>query len=129
MNNSAYGKPIENLRKRINVRLVDNAKEYLKYVSKATFISQKKLSKILLLFMKPALVLYKPIYVGFTILELSKYLIYDFHYNVIKKKFDADLQLTDTNSLTYEIKSKDVFEEFFKYKHLTLVNINQIFFI
>ena len=98
-------------------------------LAKQLLFLKKKLSKLLLLFRKPALVLYKPIYVGFTILELSKYLIYDFHYNVIKKKFDADLQFTDTNSLTYEIKSKDVFEEFFKYKHLTLVNINQIFFI
>ena len=41
MNNSVYGKIVENLRKRINVRLVDNAKDHLKYVSKQTFISQK----------------------------------------------------------------------------------------
>ena len=60
----------------------------------------------------------KPIYVGFTVLELSKYLMYDFHYNFIKKKFDSDLLFTDTYSLTYEIKSKDVYEEFYKYKHL-----------
>ena len=48
MNNSAYGKTIENLRKRINVRLVNNANDYLKHVSKPTFTSPK----ILLLFMK-----------------------------------------------------------------------------
>ena len=41
MNNSVYGKIVENLRKRINVRLVNNAKYHLKYVSKQTFISQK----------------------------------------------------------------------------------------
>ena len=41
MNNSIYGKIVENLRKRINVRLVNNAKDHLKYVSKQTFISQK----------------------------------------------------------------------------------------
>ena len=52
MNNSAYGKTLENLRKRINVRLVNNAKDYLKYVSKPTFISQKILVKILLLFIR-----------------------------------------------------------------------------
>ena len=67
---------------------------------------------------KSVLVFNKPIYVGFTVLELSKYLMYDFHYNFIKKKFDTDLLFTDTDSLTYEIKSKDVYEEFFKYKHL-----------
>ena len=52
MNNSAYGKTMENLRKRINVGLVNNAKDYLKYVSKPTFISQKILVEILLPFMK-----------------------------------------------------------------------------
>ena len=60
----------------------------------------------------------KPMYVGFTVIELSKYLMYDFHYNFIKKKFDADLLFTNTDSLTYEIKSKDVYEKFLKYKHL-----------
>ena len=44
--------------------------------------------------------------------------MYDFHYNFIKKHFDAELLFTDTDSLTYEIKSEDVYEEFFKHKHL-----------
>ena len=55
----------------------------------------------------------KPIYLGFTVLELSKWLMYDFHY-----KFDAELLFTDTESLNYEIKPEDVYEEFFKRKHL-----------
>ena len=42
----------------------------------------------------------------------------DFHGSFIKKNFDAELLFTDTGSLTYEIKSEDVYEEFFKYKHL-----------
>ena len=44
--------------------------------------------------------------------------MYDFHYNFIKKHFDAKLLFTDTGSLTYKIKSQDVYEEFFKHKHL-----------
>ena len=60
----------------------------------------------------------KPIYVRFTVLELTKWLMYDFHYNFTKKHFDAELLFTDTDSLTYEIKSDDVYEELFKHKHL-----------
>ena len=52
MNNSVYNKTMENLRKRIIARLVNNAKDYKKCVSKPSFVSQKKLIKILLLFMK-----------------------------------------------------------------------------
>ena len=44
--------------------------------------------------------------------------MYDFHYNFIKKNFDAELLFTDTDSLTYEIKSKNIYEEFFKWKYL-----------
>ena len=61
----------------------------------------------------------KPIYVGFTLPELSKWLRYDFHYNFIKKKFFLMLNcylLTD--SLTYEIKSEDVYEKLFVLKNL-----------
>ena len=60
----------------------------------------------------------KPIYVGFAVLELSKWLTYDFHYGFIKKHFDAELLVTGTDSLAYEVKSEDVYEEFFKHKHL-----------
>ena len=67
---------------------------------------------------KPVLTLNKAIYIVFAVLELSKWLIYDFHYNYIKKHFDAELLFTDIDSLTYKIKSEDVYEEFFKHKHL-----------
>ena len=52
MNNSKFGKTMENLRKIINVRLVNNAGDYKKYVSKPSFVSQKIFSADLLLFMK-----------------------------------------------------------------------------
>ena len=44
--------------------------------------------------------------------------MYDFHYRFIKKQFDVELTFIDTDGLTYEIKSEDVHEEFFKYKYL-----------
>ena len=55
----------------------------------------------------------KPIYVELAVLALSKWKMYDFHYNFIKKKFYAVLLFTDTDSLAYEIKSEDIYEEFF----------------
>ena len=64
--------------------------------------------------MKPVLILNKPIYVGFTVLDLSKWKMYNFHYNFIKKNFNAELLFTDTDSLTYEIKSENIYEGFFK---------------
>ena len=48
---------------------------------------------------KPVLTLNKPIYAGFTVLELRRWLMYDFHYNFIKKHFDAELLFADTDSL------------------------------
>ena len=120
MINSVYGKTMENLQTRINVRLVNNEKDFLKYTSRPSHITHKIVGKnhADIYKIKPVLMLNKPIYVGFTVLELSKWLMYDFHYNFIKKHFDAELLFTDTDSLTYEIKSEDVYEEFFKHKHL-----------
>ena len=88
MINSVYGKTMENLQKRINVRLVNNEKDFLKYTSKPTGQTSKPIfdkNYAAIHEIKPVLTLNKPIYVGFTVLELSKRLMYDFHYNFIKK--------------------------------------------
>ena len=120
MINSVYGKTMESLRKRINARLVNNEKDLLKCTSRPTHITDKIFGKNYAAIheIKPVLMLNKPIYVGFTVLELSKWLMYDFHYRFIKKQFEVELTFTDTDGLTYEIKSEDVHEEFFKYKYL-----------
>ena len=120
MNNSVYGKTIENLRKRANVILINNAKDYKKYVSKSSFVSQKIFRKnfVAIHETKPVLTLNKPIYVGFSILDLSKLLMYDFHYNYIKKSYGAKLLFTDTCSLVYEVETDDVYEDFYKDKDL-----------
>ena len=120
MINSFYGKTMENLRKRTNVRLLNNEKDFLKCTSRPTHITHKIFGKNYAAIheIKPVLMLSKPVYVGFIVLGLSKWLMYDFHYSFIEKHFGALLLFTDTDSLTYEIKSKDVYEEFFKQKHL-----------
>ena len=104
--------------KKVNFRLVNNEKHFLKDTSISTHITHKIFHKNYAAIheIKPVLKLNKPIYVGFTALELSKRITYDFNYHVIKKNFDAELLFTD--SLTYEIKSENVYEEFFNSKDL-----------
>ena len=102
------------------MRLINNAKDFLKYTSRPTYITHNVFGKEYAAIheIKPALILNKPIYVAFTVLGLSRWNMYDFHYNFIKKKFNAELLFTKTDSLAYEIKSENVYEEFFKWKDL-----------
>ena len=118
--NSIYGKTCDNIRKKNNVQLIDSSKDYLICVSKPNFVSQKIFSKNFIAAhqIKSALTLNKPVYVGFRILELSKLLMYQFHYKYAKNKFNDKLLFADRDSLLHEIKSEDVYENF-----LILVNI------
>ena len=70
------------------MRLVNKAEDFLKDTSKPTNITHKIFGKDYAAIpeIKPVLILNKPIYVGFTVLDLSKWKMYDFHYNFIKKK-------------------------------------------
>ena len=117
---SVYRKTMENLRKRINVRLVSKAEDFLKYTSKPTYITHKIFGKDYAAIheIKMVLILTKPIYVGFTVRNLSKWKMHDFHYNFIENNFNAELLFTDTDSLTYKIKSENVCETFLKWKDL-----------
>ena len=113
MNNSAFGKTMENIRKR-SVKLVNNAKGYAKCLSKASFVSQKIFSKnfVAIHEIKPVLILNKRIYVGFSILDLGKLLMYEFYYKYIKSKSGSKLLFIDAESSVYEIKAEDVYEDF-----------------
>ena len=88
---------MENLRKKTNVRLVNNARDCKKYVSKPSFVSQKIFNKSFVVIhdIKPVLTLDKPVYVRFSILDLSKLLMHGFHYKCIKRRLNANL-LTQT---------------------------------
>ena len=109
MNNSVFGKTVENSRKRVNVKLVTEYKKLDKLTSKPTYVSGKIFNKNLMAVhkIKEGLTLNRAAYVGMCILDLSKTLMYDFHYNYIKEKYSdrAKLLFTDTDSLTYEIEA------------------------
>lgn len=111
VNNSVFGKTMENLRKRVDVRLVTDQKKFSKMVSKPTFVSSKIFNENLVAIhkIKETLTLDRPAYVGMCILDLSKTLMYDFHYNTIKRIYGdkAKLLFTDTDSLCYEIQTEN----------------------
>ena len=115
MNNSVFGKTIENIRKRQNVILVDNRKLALKLSSKPNFERVKIFDENLAAFhMKKTEVYFnKPTYVGQAILDLSKTLMFDFHYNYVRDKYGekAELLFTDTDSLMYLIQTEDFYQE------------------
>ena len=120
MNNSVFGKTMENIRKRVDVRLITDEKKLLKMASKPTYVSSKIFNENLVAVhkIKETLTLNRPAYVGMCILDLSKTLMYDFHYNYIKEKYGdkAKLLFTDTDSLTYEIEAEDVYRDFWNDK-------------
>ena len=93
MNNSTFGKTLANSRKRVNVRLVHDAGYCEKYISKRSFVSQKIFSENFVAFdeIKPVLTLDKSIYVGFSIFDFSKLLMYAFYYTYIERKDNPKL--------------------------------------
>ena len=135
MHNSVFGKTMENIRKRVDVRLVTNEKKLLKYTSKPTYVSSKIFNDNLVAVhkIKETLTLNRPAYVGMCILDLRKTLMYDFHYNYIKKNYEnkGKLLFTDPDNLTYEIEAEDVYQDFWNNKEMfdnSDYNENSLFF-
>ncbi|CAH3173118.1 unnamed protein product, partial [Porites lobata] len=115
MNNSVFGKTIENITKRQNIELIDNRKKAAKLSSRPNFDRATIFDNHLIaVHMKKTKVYFnKPVYVGQAILDLSKTLMFDFHYNYIKKKYGnkAELLFTDTDSLMFQIKTDDFYKD------------------
>ncbi|XP_054284895.1 uncharacterized protein LOC129001575 [Macrosteles quadrilineatus] len=112
-----FGKTIENIRKRVCIELVSNEKRLNKLISKPTFknriIYDENLCSVEL--GKETICFDKPIYIGFTVLELSKYQMYDFHYTIIKNFFQnkkVKLIYLDTDSFFYLIYTDDIYDDF-----------------
>ena len=120
LNNSVYGKTMENMRKRFKIRKTTNEKDFLKYVSRPTYIGYRKFGKDLVAIheKKELLTLNKPIYVGNAILELSKLAMYKFYYDFVKKKCkNRKLLFTNTDSLCIETE-EDFYEIMYENKEL-----------
>ena len=116
IDNTVYGKTMGNLRNWVDVKLVSNKTDYLKWTSKPSYMSHKIFDNELVAIRKNkvTLTLNKPTYIGMCILELSKALMYKFHYDYIKNKCSNNSRLlfTDSDSLMYKIKTEDVYEDF-----------------
>ena len=115
MNNSVFGKTMENIRNRVNVKLVNNEEKARKLIAKPNYRSCKIFSENLISvhMKKTSLVMNKPVYLGARILDLSKTIMYDFHYKYIKPMYKdkAKLLFTDTDSLMYEIETEDFYKD------------------
>ncbi|XP_023317289.1 uncharacterized protein LOC111694219 [Trichogramma pretiosum] len=116
-NNAIFGKTIENVRKRIDVKLVsswDGRYGAEAQISKPNFHSRAIFNENLVAIQlsKTAVTIDKPVYVGFSILDISKTHLYRFHYDFMRDRFGNNCKVlyTDTDSLVYEIGGQNVYE-------------------
>ena len=114
MNNSVFGKMMENIRKHRNIKLVTNREAYLKAVMKPNFKSGLLFGENLMgcEMGKIKVVMNKPVYLGQAILDLSKIVMYEFHYDYMKQKYSEGLTLChmDMDSLIYDIEIDDFYK-------------------
>jgi len=123
LNNAIYGKCCENIRKRKDIKLCTSEKKAQRLFNKPTYkdnIIFKNDELIAVEMAKTQIKYDKPVYLGPCILDLSKLLMYQFHYDHIKPLYGdkANLLFTDTDSLCYEIQTDDVYEDMLKHKEM-----------
>ena len=115
MNNSVFGKTMENIRKHRDITLVTTDKKRCKLVSEPSYHSINLISEDLsIIEMKKTKVkMNKPIYLGLSILEISKILMYEFWYDYVKPKYDNNVKLCymDTDSFILNIKTNDFYKD------------------
>ena len=115
MNNSVFGKTMENVRKHRDIKLVTTEEKRIKLVSEPNYHTTKHFSKNLLAIemKKTKVKMNKPVYLGMSILDISKMLMYEFWYDYVKPKYKdkAKLCYMDTNSFVIHIFTEDLFED------------------
>ena len=115
MNNSVFGKTMENIRKYRDIKLVTTDKKGSKLVSEPNYHTINLISEDLsIIEMKKTKVkMNKPIYLGLSILEISKTQMYEFWYDYMKPKYNSDVKLCymDTDSFIMNIKTNDFYKD------------------
>ena len=114
MNNSVFGKTMENVRNRVSIELVKDAERAAKLVNKPNFEELKIFDEFLIAvkMRKTKVWMNKPVYVGMSILDLSKTLMFSFQYEYVKKKWEeAEVLYSDTDSLVLKIETDDFFAD------------------
>ncbi|XP_047513543.1 uncharacterized protein LOC125055226 isoform X3 [Pieris napi] len=121
MNNAVFGKTMENIEKRVNVKLLTHWENNGKVLGARDLVAQPHFHSLSVFsenlvavqLNKTKLVYNKPIYLGFCVLDISKTLMYNFHYNYMQTKFDSNLKLlyTDTDSLIYQIFTNNFYDD------------------
>ena len=115
MNNSVFGKTMENVRNHRDIKLVTTNERRNKLVSERNYHTTKHFSENLLAIeiRKTKVVLSKPIYLGQAILDISKTLMYEFWYDYIKPKYGkkAKLRYMDTDSFIMHIETEDFYKD------------------
>ena len=115
MNNSVFGKTMENVRNHRDIKLVTSDKRRKRLVSEPNYHSHKKFSEHLMAIemKKTRVKMVKPLYLGKSILDISKTLMYEVWYDYIKPKYEdrAKLCYTDTDSFVINIITEDFFED------------------
>ncbi|XP_025203843.1 uncharacterized protein LOC112600753, partial [Melanaphis sacchari] len=113
--NSVFGKCMENVRARTSLKLVSSEIKANKLMMKTNFKDRTIYSKNLMAIHrhKEIIKFDKPIYVGFAILDVSKTFMYDFHYDVMKKRYGNKINslYSDTDSMVYEIQTHNFFND------------------
>ena len=114
MNNSVFGKTMENVRNRVSIELVKDAERAAKLVNKPNFEELKIFDEFLIAvkMRKTKVWMNKPVYVGMSILDLSKTLMFSFQYEYVKKKWEkVEVLYSDTDSLVLNIETDDFFKD------------------
>ena len=116
MNNAVFGKTMENIRKHRDIKLVTPNKRRSKLVSEPNYHTINLISDDLSIIEmnKTKVKMNKPIYLGLSILEISKILMYEFWYDYMKPKYSNDVKLCymDTDSFIMNIKIEDFYKDF-----------------